>query len=260
MKTGFLSRIGVASVLTIAILAGCHIGADDSRAKFTKNEELTAPLAGIDMLSVNVRVGRIEVTAADVGQAKISAGIEARANTEEKAQKLGEAVRIEAEPSGHSLVVKVVKPRGFGRNDPSVNLTITVPASLGIKAEINVGDIRVAGFGGPVEARGNVGAITCTGLRDRADLHTNVGDVRAEYASDAPAAISIDASANVGNVELTGPQDLSAKVSAESNVGSVSSDRPVTVSGHLKQAIRGAIGAGEGRINLRSNVGSVRIR
>jgi len=260
MKTDAFKSIRVAAILTIIVLTGCHIGGDSLRAKFTRSEEFTAPLAGIDTLDVNVKVGRIEVTAADVEEAKISAVIEARASTEEKAQELGEAVRIEAEPSGHTLAIKVVKPRGFGNNNPTVNLTITLPASLKIKAETNVGDIRIAGFGGPVQARVDVGTITCTGLRDSADLHTNVGDVRAEYASDAPAAISVDASANVGNVELTGPQSLSVQVTAETNVGSVSSDRPVTVTGHLKQAIRGTIGAGEGRVHLRSNVGSVRIR
>jgi DUF4097 and DUF4098 domain-containing protein YvlB len=254
--------IGVTAVLAAAILAGCRINTsgDAFKAKYTRNEDLTAALAGIATLDVSTNVGRIEVTAADVAEAQISAVIKVKAKTEEKAQELGEGVRIEAEPSGRTLLIRAIKPSGFGRNELSVNFTITVPASLGIKAETNVGDIRVAGSAGRMEGRTNVGTIACTGLRSDADLHTNVGDVRAEYASDAPAAISVDASADVGNVELAGPKDISARLAAEANVGSISSDRPLTVSGSLKQSIKASLGNGEGRIHLRTNVGSIRIR
>jgi hypothetical protein len=260
MRTSVFRDFGVIVGLTALALAGCHIGGDAFRAKYTRSEDLTAPLADIATLDVTTNVGRVELTAADVPEIQISAVIKVKADTEEKAQELCEGVRIEAQHSGRTLVVKAIKPSGFGRNELSVDFTITAPAALGTKVETNVGDIRIGGFAGPAEARTNVGTITCTGLRGNASLHTNVGDVRAEYASDAPATISVDASADVGNVELAGPKDISAKVAAETNVGSIQSDRPLTVTGSLKQSIRASLGNGEGRINLRSNVGSIHIR
>jgi hypothetical protein len=260
MRTSVFRGIGVIVSLAAVVLAGCHIGGDAFRAKYTRSEDLTAPLADIATLDVSTNVGRIELTAADIAEIQISAVIKVKADTEEKAQELCEGVRIEAQPSGRTLVVKAIKPSGFGRNELSVDFTITAPAALATKIETNVGDIRMAGFTGSVEARTNVGTIGCTGLQGNADLHTNVGDVRAEYASDAPATISVDASADVGNVELTGPKDVSAKVTAETNVGSISSDRPLSVTGSLRQSIRASLGNGEGRINLRSNVGSIHIR
>jgi len=261
MRIGVSHGISVAVALA-AVLAGCHINIDGGafKAKYTRNDDLTASLAGISTLDVSTNVGRIEIKAADVTEAQIAAVIKVKAKTEEQAQELAEGVRIEAKPSGRTLVVRAIKPSGFGRSELSVDFTITAPASLEIRSEVNVGDIHVTGFAGPVAARSAVGAVTCVGLRSNANLHTNVGDVRAEYAPDAPATISIDASANVGNVELTGPKDISAKVAAETNVGSISSDRPLTISGSLKQSIRASLGNGEGRIQLRSNVGSIRIR
>jgi hypothetical protein len=262
MRTRGFHRLGIAAVLAGAVLAGCsiNINGDAFKAKHIRSEDLRVPLAGLATLNVSTNVGRIELNAADVAEVQIAAVIKVKAKTEELAQELAEGVRIEAWPSGQTLVVKAVKPSGFGRNELSVDFTITAPASLGIKSTVNVGDVRVAGFAGPVEARSEVGSVTCLGLRSDATVHTNVGDVRAEYASDAPATISIDASANVGNVELTGPKDISATVAAETNVGSISSDRPLTISGSLRQSIRASLGNGEGRIQLRSNVGSIRIR
>lgn len=255
MRTTVLIGVGV-----MMVLAGCHIGGDAFKAKFTRSENLTATLTDIASIDVSTNVGRIELIPGDVAEIQIAAEIKVKAGSEEKAQELGEGVRIEAEPSGRTLVVKAVKPSGFGRNQLEVDFTITAPAALAIKAAVNVGDIRITDFTGRVEACSDVGKILCTGLRGDADLHTNVGDVRAEYASDAPAAISINASANVGDVELAGPKDISAKIAAETNVGDISSDRPLTIRGSLQKSIRASLGNGDGRINLKTNVGSIRIR
>lgn len=259
MKTSVLS---IATALTTIVLAGCciRLGGDAFKASCTRNEDLAAPLSGITSLDVSTNVGKIELTTGDVTEIQIAAEIKVKAGSEEKAQELAEEVRIEAEPSGRTLVVKAVKPSGFGRNQLEVNFTITAPAALAIRAVTNVGDIRVVDFTGRVEARSDVGRIDCTGLRGDVDLHTNVGDVRAEYASDAPAAISVNASANVGDVELAGPKDISAKIAAETNVGDISSDRPLTIRGSLQKSIRASLGNGDGRINLGTNVGSIRIR
>lgn len=254
--------LGVASVVTAAFLAGCciNLGGDAFKASFSRNEDLAAPLSGIASLDVSTNVGKIELTTGDVAEIQIAAQIKVKAGSEEKAQELAEEVRIEAEPSGRTLVVRAVKPSGFGRNQLEVNFTITAPAALAVRAVTNVGDIRITDFTGRVEARSDVGKVICTGLRGDADLHTNVGDVRAEYAPDAPAAISVNASANVGDVELAGPQDISARIAAETNVGDISSDRPLTIRGSLQKSIRASLGNGDGRINLGTNVGSIRIR
>jgi hypothetical protein len=260
MRAGSLIRLGVFTVVAVVALGGCHVNGDAFKAKFTRSEELTAPVAGMEAIDISTNVGKIELIAADVAEVKIAAEIKVKARTEERAQELGEQVRIVAEPSGRTLRIKVIRPAGLDENKLAVDYTITAPAALALKCVTNVGDIRTAGFSGPVEARTDVGTITCRGLRGKVDLQTNVGDIKAEYAPDAPAAISVDASSNVGNVELEGPAEISAKVAAETNVGSIHSDRPLTVSGSLKQSIRASLGSGEGGISLRTNVGSIRIQ
>lgn len=260
MRTDGLMRIGVIAVLAAIIMGGCHFDGDSFKAKFTRSEELTTPAAGIDSMDIRTNVGKIELTAADVSEVQIAAEIKVKARTEEEAQELAEQVHIVAEPSGKTLRIRAERPSGLKDSNLSVDYTITAPAGLALKCITNVGDVRTAGFTSSIEARTDVGSVTCTGLRGEADLHTNVGDIRAEYANDAPAAISVQASSNVGNVDLAGPQDISAKLAAETNVGSINSDRPLTVSGPMRQSINASIGNGDGRISLRTNVGSIHIR
>jgi hypothetical protein len=174
------------------------------------------------MLDIRTDVGKIHLNAADVAEIRVHAEIKVKAATEERAKDLAEGVRIVLKPSGETLAIKAVKPTGFGSN--GVDFTITAPAGLALK---------------------------CT---------TNIGNIRAEYAPDAPAAIHLDASTNVGNIELAGPKDISATLTAETNVGSIDTARPLTVMGNLTQSIRTSLGSAEGRISLRTNVGSIRIR
>jgi DUF4097 and DUF4098 domain-containing protein YvlB len=253
-------RIGIVAGLGTVLLGGCVIHTDAFEAKFSRSEDLTAPLTEITALDVTTNVGRIEMEAADVPEVRITAEIKVRAKTEERAQELAEQVRIVAEPAGSTLTIKAVKPPDFGRNELSVDFTVTAPAALALTCTTNVGDVRVTGFTQRVRASADVGTVTCTGLRDQIDLHTNVGDIRATYADDAPAALKATMATNVGDIEFTGPREVSADLTAAANVGSIRTDRPITVTGSLRQSVSASLGQGEGRVNLKTNVGSIRIR
>lgn len=140
---------------------------------------------------------------------------------------------------------------------------LTVPATdiNALDVSTNVGDIRITDFTKQVRATTNVGTIRCTGLRDTVDLHTNVGDIQATHAPDAPAALNATMATDVGSIEFTGPQEISADLTAKANVGEINTNRPITVRGSLnKHSVRASLGQGEGRVNLNSNVGSIRIR
>jgi hypothetical protein len=253
--------MGVVASLVALLLGGCIIHSNAFEAKFSRSEDLTAPLADITALDVTTNVGKIQLETGDAAEVRITAEIKVKAHTEEKAQELAEQVRIVAEPSGQTLTIKAVKPADFGRNQLSVDFTIKAPATLALSCTTNVGDIRIADFTKRVRASADVGTITCTGLRDEIDLHANVGDLRATYASDAPAALHATMATDVGSIEFTGPQEISADLTAKANVGDINTNRPLTVSGSLnRHSVRASLGTGEGRVNLKTDVGSIRIR
>lgn len=260
-----IGAVAVAGILTL-LSTGCviHTGGcsvnDNCRAKFSRQEDMTAPTAGIAALDVSVEVGKIQLDAADVTEFRIGAAITVRASSEEKAQELAEGVRLTVEPSGHTLTIRAIKPAGFGHSQLNVDLTITAPAGLDLTCNTNVGDIHVTGFTQRVNARTNVGTIACTDARGVLDLNANVGDVRATYAGDAPAVLRAELATDVGNIEFAGPTEISADLRASCNVGSIHTDRPLTVSGSMKHSVNATLGQGEGQVTLRTNVGSIRIR
>ncbi len=266
MRKALIAKIGLCIALAFTITsAGCIVvvgggQGDHLRGEAKRTDQLTAPAAGLSTLKVASNVGAIKLEAAETTDVRITADITVKARTDEQAEALLEEVHVSAEPSGDKLVIKADKPSGFGHNQLTVDFTIVAPAGLRIDCTTNVGDIRVSDFTSRVEGRTDVGTITCTGLRDGISLHTNVGDIKAAYAADAPAALDVGASTNVGNIDFTGPSQISASLTAASNVGDIHAQRPITVSGSLGKSVKASLGDAEGKVDLRTNVGSITIR
>jgi hypothetical protein len=130
------------------------------------------------------RTSLSHLEAAEVTEARISAEIKVKADTEEKAQELAEQVKVTAEPRDQTLFIKVTKPSGMRDDQLCVDFTITAPAHLALDCATNVGDIQTTGFTQRVKAGTNVGTIGA-GLRGAADLHRTSATSRLEYAADA---------------------------------------------------------------------------
>jgi hypothetical protein len=255
-----IAWMGVGIATAALVLGGCRFSSETFHAKFTRSQELAAPLTEITGLEVGTNVGALRLEAAEVSEARIVADIKVKAHTQEQAEQWGEQVRILVEPRGETLVIKAERPPGLRQNQLSVDFTITAPGRLALDCTTNVGDIRTAGFTERVKARANVGAIACTGLRSTVELCTNVGDVRAEYAADAPAALNASLAANVGCVELRGPEQISARLRATADVGAIETARPLQVVGTVGHSVNSTLGDGDGRVSLWTHVGSIRIR
>jgi hypothetical protein len=260
MRRTCIAKVGLCVVVATVALAGCVIRMGDNlKSQARRTVELAAAVGDAKVLNVVTEVGTIKLEPSDANDVHVTADVKIKAETDEEAAALLDEVRVTAEPSHETLVVQAVRPGHLGRNQLTVNLTVKAPAYLRLVCRTNVGDVQMDGFPGPVEARANVGKITCTGLRDRSDLHSNVGDVRAAYASDAPAAIELTASTDVGDVRFTGPKEISAKLNASSNVGSIHTSQPLTVTGMVGKSVNASLGDGKGKIDLHTNVGSIHI-
>ncbi len=262
MRRALMTEIGLCVVFAFVVAtAGCiTIGGDNLQGKAKRTDQRSVAVGSASALKVTTNVGTIKLDAMDAAEVRITADITVKAKTDEEAEALLEGVRVTAEPSGDTLVVKAEKPSGFGRNHLAVDFAITAPPGLRLDCTTDVGDIRVNEFTRRVETHTDVGSITCSGLRDGMSLHTNVGDIKAAYSPDAPAALDVNASANVGNIDFTGPSQISANLTAAVNVGHIHTDRPITVSGSLGKSVRASLGAAEGQVDLRTDVGSITIR
>lgn len=91
-------------------------------------------------------------------------------------------------------------------------------------------------------------------------MTSNVSSVDVSYAQTARADCSIGITTNVGSIDLVAPAQRSAQVNAAANIGSVKTDRPITVVGKVGKSVNGTVGSVEGKVRLRTNVGSIHIK
>ncbi len=258
MKKHFLINLCfMFSLCLLTVFSGCN---DSSfKAKYQRTEHRSVPIAGVTGLNVESDVGSITVTGADVTDCNITAEITVKAQTKEKARKLAEEVKIELESSDDTLTIKVVKPTELKKRGLVVDFKIIAPRHIKLDCSTAVGTVTVSDIEGRIEASVNVGSIICRKVVAELDLSSNVGSVTVKYKDTAPAACKANIITNVGSIEFTAPPQLSAQVHASTNIGSVKTAKPITVVGKVGKSIKGTIGSGEGKVLLKTNVGSIEI-
>jgi DUF4097 and DUF4098 domain-containing protein YvlB len=105
------------------------------------------------------------------------------------------------------------------------------------------------------------GTIRCRNVAaSRIQCRTSDGSVHIECATDAPTVIDGTVTTSDGSITFTAPQGLSARVEASTDDGSIRTTLPITVSGKVGKSLSGTIGAGEGRLVLKTHDGSITIQ
>jgi hypothetical protein len=247
------------SLYLLTVFSGCKDIDSLFKAKHQRTEHTSAPIAGVAGLNVETDVGSITVTGADVTDCNITAEITVKARTKENARKLAEEVKIELESSDDTLTIRVVRPAELKKRALVVDFKIIAPRHMKLNCSTSVGNVTVSDIEARIEASVNVGSIVCRKVIAELDLSSNVGSVTVKYADTAPAACKANITTNVGSIKFTAPPQLSAQVHASTNVGSINTAKPITVVGKVGKSIKGTIGPGEGKVLLKTNVGSIEI-
>jgi len=225
-----------------------HVQHDDSRAKAEETVHFTSPLVDGGLVIVENRVGAINVRGGSTNECRIDIRITARADTQEEARAMAKTVTMKVENTDARFFIRPVKPDDSDWSNLDVAFEITVPHHVNLQLTTDVGAVLLRDVQGQIKVRANVGAIKTENVRGDIELETNVG-----------------------NVDFIAPDDLSAIVTALTNMGSIKSDLPIQVGskaqageGHpqisMGSTAAGTLGAGEGTVKLKSNVGSISIR
>ncbi len=263
MKTNYPKTLALSLFLCLhLIVTGCciHIG-DSDREKYERTEKLSAPITADGTLNVRTSIGSITVTGADVTDCNIIATITTKAETIEEAQKRSKEVKIKLESSADTLNIRIEKPSELKNKYLKVDFNIIVPKQLNLDCSANVGKIIISGTAGRIEASTNVGKIICKEISGDIDLRADVGTIKAVYADTAPAALNANITIDVGTINFVGPEKLSVELDASTDIGSIKTDRPITLVGEIsKKRLRGTIGTGQGQLRLKTDVGSITIK
>jgi hypothetical protein len=282
MKNCHITKFSLGCVLCLlTLLAGCfiNIGSCAMQAKYERTVQLSAPLSAGSTFAAQTHNGSITINGADVAECNLTATIVGRAATDEDAQELAEKTQVTLDPSGDKLAVKIDKPTLRMNQSVSVSLDVNVPNQTSLELLTHNGAVQIARITGRVNATThngkataeNVsgttvletynGAVNCTELSGDAQLKTHNGGVKALYAQAAPAVCNISIVTYNGGIEFAAPPGFSAQVEATTRNGSVHTDLPITVVGKVgKSELKGTIGTGQGKLQLETYNGSIRIK
>ena len=207
-------------------------------------QDATESLAPDQVLEVGNEFGSMTVRGGDGDSVRIVARVKGRAETMDEAQAIVDQTKLDIKRSQDKLSVtmtKLPKQEGQEKIMRRVDLELVVPRDAQIKLSQSSGDVRLRDLRGAVKGVANMGSI------------------RAEQVSGQVALAS-----NFGGIDFVAAEDLSAKIQASAQFGSVQSDLPLQVvkPGQFSMGSQasGIVGAGEGRISLTTNMGSIRIR
>jgi len=157
-----------------------------------------------------------------------------------------------------------IKIRG---NDGSINVQdVNGDARLqrdgvGIDIQTDDGRVTLGQVGGGIKVRSNDGSIRVDEVIGDVKLETDDGRITVVYSQDAGGVCNVSLITNDGAIDFTAPVDFSANVEIITDDGAINTDLPIKVTGKLgKSGIKGTIGTGEGKLYIKTDDGSIRIR
>jgi hypothetical protein len=270
--------------LALAALAAAPAGGDEWSHQY--------PLKGRPDLHVRADDGGVRI---EVGA---GAQIDARVTTEGWRIAPGE-VAITERQTGDRVDIEVRLPKdhlGFGIGHRSITVALRVPKEADLEVHTGDGSIEVHAVSGQARLSTGDGSITADGLQGEIRLHTGDGSIRATGLSGRLEADTGDGSMNVrgrfdvlnlrsgdggiqaaaeagsrieaawslssgdGSITLRLPEGLGADLDAHTGDGSISIEKPVTVTGTVREnTARGKLGPGGLPLQVHTGDGSIRL-
>lgn len=276
-------RVGWLAGLSLIALVAPSAWADEWSHQY--------PLKGRPDVHVKTDDGSVRI---DTGA---GAAIEAQVTTRGWRIAPGEVTITESQ-TGDRVDIEVRLPKGvhIGMGNRSIDVVLRMPKEADLEVHTGDGSIVAQPVTGRVSLSTGDGSITVDGLQGEISLHTGDGSIRATGLSGRLKADTGDGSMNVrgrfdvldlrtgdggidaaaepgskveaawslrsgdGSITLRVPDGLGAELDAQSGDGSISVDKPVTVSGTIREhAIRGALGPGGLPLQIYTGDGSIRL-
>jgi hypothetical protein len=170
--------------LAFALLAGAALAAAPARAdsEVVHDEAGGWEVDGARLITVEVPVGEVRVSG--IAGDRIEARLRVRCERDtRRCRDDASRVRLRPRRSGASIELEVVgmEDGHHGRNSPNAWLELQLPAELGLRVELGVGEVDVRGLLGDVDVEAGVGEVEVTVLESavrEVSLDVGVGEAK----------------------------------------------------------------------------------
>jgi hypothetical protein len=291
LKNGFLGvkkmknnslKIALAGHMLVMslLLIGCIFTSSNQSQKFTKIVHMPLmTLSTGSSFETKSHNGSINVHGSDVTDCNVTATIIGYASTVEDAEEVAEQTKLNFEQTGGGLVLKIDRPAHLMNRYVSVSLNVILPENVNLNLESNNGSIEIDNIKGDITASSHNGRIFVRNISGQTKLESHNGSVeaenisgdinflshngriKAEFSQSAAPDTNITMISHNGSIELTAPENYSARADISTHNGSINLGLHITVSGNFsKNQLIGIIGDGKGELKLETHNGSINIR
>ena len=251
-------------LVAAAALAGCDVTIKDGDVSFNhfqgravREFKRTYPITPGGRVEIVNSNGPIVVTAGEPGSVEVTAVMTVRAITDDRAQEVLAAAKIE-EPAGPDHV-RVATVRGNRSGGLRVAYTVTVPADSRVELTTNNGDLQGKDLRGHLKAMMMNGEIELDGIAGTVDAAAVNGRMTVKMA-EVTGSVRLDGTNGRVNLEL--PKDAKAMLTARSVNGGITV-RGLTAhedsSGRRIQNIESQLNGGGPPIDIRVTNGRITI-
>lgn len=256
----------VVAILGCAVLGGVFAGflihvANEVPVSETTTQSFS--VTGTPSLNIQDTAGNVEVIQGSTGTVGVEVTKSARATTSDEARTDLNGIHVDVTQTGDTIKVVTTfdQDNGIGRQ-PRVDLTLTVPPTTNITAQVTTGEVTITGISGLFNlsvVAGNLQTEAVT-FTDGSQTHVTTGNL--QLAGAVPTGASINVGVDTGQAALELPASTAAHLDARTNVGSV------TISGWPLSASKDNVGASavgdlgtnpQGTITVRVQTGNIDI-
>jgi len=170
--------------------------------------------------------------------------------------RLSENMSVWVEGANGNITVSTVQGE-TKVNTKNGNICLSAIAGEARVKTIN-GNIKLADVGGPVNGKTVNGSVNLLGVRDPVTIKSVNGSIRARIRTFGKGDEGSLHTLN-GSIELQLPEDVSVKVVASTRNGSIRCAIPMELVSQRKNYLEGTVGSGEGKIELGTTNGSIKI-
>jgi len=146
-------------------------------------------------------------------------------------------------------------------NVQEFNSDVNLQRAGWIDIQTDDGSVTMSRVVGNIKVRSDDGLTNIQEVTGDVNIQSDDGRITVVYSEDAGGVCNVSLVTDDAAIDLTAPVHFSADVEVITDDGSINTDLPIKVTGKLgKSGIKGTIGTGEGRLYIKTNDGSIRIR
>ena len=146
-------------------------------------------------------------------------------------------------------------------NVQEFNSDVNLQRAGWIDIQTDDGSVTMSRVVGNIKVRSDDGSTRVEEVAGNVNIQSDDGRITVVYSEDAGGVCNVSLVTDDAAIDITAPANFSADVEVITNDGSINTDLPIKLTGKLgKSGIKGTIGTGQGRLYIKTDDGSIRIR